>query len=384
MENIILASVDQKIKDFIAMPAGPLKNLKYNTIHSGGYEASIVYKEGCMYYGCTGYKLSKGKHSYFLKATTKDGFTLDEKGKLKIWYGKNPKKLPRVDEVIQALGNDWYKSDYTILLTKGMLEKILNRKITNPLGFCEAWLKAQHIKASPRLMFKAVNAAGVFTVYSYLLKYQSIFEHMDQFLERIIDHYSNNRGLMDGNFMDLCDQAVIMETKVDPYWSAKRVEIEHHRMTQEIMQLQLSDVENTPIEGLDSIRAFIADNEYVTLLDNERAVFMEGKLMSHCIYTNYWSKIKSRSILCFHVNYRGQKGTLTVQLGREQFTQALEYQIYDFKDKHNREPGEDASWYVKDLVRALNVYMNENKITVPMPVIDTRHIWDEETHVLPF
>lgn len=383
MENIILASVDQKIKDFIAMPAGPLKNLKYKNMGPNSIcDASIVYKDGCMYYGCTSYKLSKGKHSYFLKAATKDGFTLDPKGKLQIWYGKNPKRLSRVDEIITALGNDWYKTDYNIFLTKGILEKLLNRKVTNPLGFFEAWLKAQRIKASPRLVFKAVNAASVFTAYSMLLKYQSIFEHIDQFLERIIDHYSNNQGLMDGNFIDLCDQAVIMETTVDPYWSAKRVEIEHHRMTQEIMELQLSDIENTPIEGLDKIKAFLADNQYVKLLDNERAVFMEGKMMSHCIYTNYWSKIKSRSILCFHVNYEGQKGTLTVQLGKDQHSKALEYQIYDFKDKHNREPGQDAKYYVKDFVRSLNIYMRENNITVPMPIATTRNIWEEE--LLPF
>lgn len=392
MENITLIALDERIKDFIAMPAGPLKNLKYkNMVLHTGYDASIVYKDGCMYYGCTTYKVAKGKHSYFLRSGSKDGFTLDAKGKLQIWYGRTVKKLPRVDDVIKAIGNDWYNSDYLPFLTKGILEKILNRKITNPLGFFEAWLKAQRIKASPRLVFKAVNASSPFSVYSMMLKYQSIFEHMDQFLEKIIDHYGNGprSGSMNGDFIDMCDQAILLETTVDPYWSDKRVQIEHQRMTKEIMELQLDAIADQPIKGLDKIAELVADNQYVKLLDNERAVFIEGKMMSHCIYTNYWSKISSKAILCFHVDYNGDKGTLTLQLGRsDNYTgntaeKGLEYKIYDFRGKHNRNMTPEAMDYVEGFVRAFNIELNNRRITLPTPVIQAQS-WEEELEPLPF
>jgi hypothetical protein len=385
MENITLIALDERIKDFIAMPAGPLKNLKYkNMVLHTGYDASIVYKDGCMYYGCTTYKVAKGKHSYFLRSGSKDGFTLDAKGKLQIWYGRTVKKLPRVDDVIKAIGNDWYNSDYLPFLTKGILEKILNRKITNPLGFFEAWLKAQHIKASPRLVFKAVSQQNPFTVYSMMLKYQSIFKHMDQFLEVLLDYQGKHNAstIFSSNFIDMLDQAVILEQTVDPYWSGKRIEAEHQRMTQEIMELELENIENTPVEGLDEIRKLLNDNEHITLLDNRRAVFMEGKMMSHCIYTNYWNKIESKSLLCFHVDYRNQQGTLTLQLDRIPHTQTVEYRMYDFKDKYNREPGEHVSQYVRLFINQFNVWMVENKITVPK--LSPKHSYAEEPHYLPF
>lgn len=365
MENIILASVDQRIKDFMAMPAGPLKNITYKNMHNTScYDASVVYKDDCIYYGCTTYKLSKGKHSYFLKATIKDGFTLDPKGKLAIWYGKSPKKLPRVDDIIRAIGNDWFETGYTTFLTKGILEKILNKKITNPLGFFEAWLKAQRLKASPRLVYKAVKVASAFTVYSMLLKYQSIFHHLDQFLELMIKHYDESdpkvEGLLTGDFIDMCDQAVLLETMVDPYWSAKRIQIEHERMTHEIMELQMDAVSDTPIEGLDEIKDYV-DNEYMTLLVTERDVFREGKTMHHCIYTNYWQRISNKKILCIHVNYKGHTGTLTLEPERGSKSS---FQLYDFRDKYNKNTHSDAQHYVKSWLNKFNEWLFIHKLEI--------------------
>jgi hypothetical protein len=381
MENITLMAVSQQIKDFLALPPGPLKNIKYNSLNNNKtWDASIVYKDGCMYYGCTSYSVAKSKYSYFLKATMKDGFTLDPKGKLQIWYGKSPKKIPRIDDVIKALGNDWYNSDYMYFLTKGILEKILTGKITNPLGFFEAWLKAQRIKASPRLLYKAIIATSCFSVYSRVLKYQSIFKHVDQFLLLMIDN-SDDKSIT-SDFFDMCDQAVLLETMVDPSWSPTRVHIEHQRMTREIMELEIGELDNTPIAGLKKIKEFVDSYPDVILLDNRKAVFAEGKLMSHCIYTNYWDKIEKMSILCFHVDHKRQQGTLTIQLRKLPGTDIIEYVKYDFRDRFNREPGQDAKEYADIFIDRFNTWMTHNN--VKLPNISDNYVIEPDERVLPF
>lgn len=381
MENIILIAVSQQIKDFLALPAGPLKNIKYQSLDNNiAYDASIVYKDGCMYYGCTSFKVSKSKYSYFLKASKKDGFTLDPKGKLQIWYGKSPKNLPRVDDVIKALGNDWYNTDYINFLTKGILEKILTGKITNPLGFFEAWLKAQRIKASPRLVYKAVVATSPYSVFSKVLKYQSIFKHMDQFLLLMIEHM--NDMSIHSDFFDMCDQAVLLETMVDPNWSPTRVHIEHQRMTKEIMELEVGELDNTPLAGLKKIKKFTDTYPGVTLLDNRKAVFMEGKLMSHCIYTNYWDKIERMLILCFHVDHKRQQGTLTLQLRRLPGTEQLEYVKYEFRDRFNRTPGQNVIEYADIFIDQFNNYMAENSIALPKA--SDSYVIEPDVAFLPF
>ena len=371
MENVILSSIHKSLLEFMAIPNGPMKNYKFSQRSTSltSAESNITYKDGCMYYSKSNVKVLKSKHGYFLRRDSKEGFTLDEKGKLQIWYNKQPKKLTDISTVIKHLGNDWFLESYLPYLTKGILEKILNGKITNPLGFFEAWLKAQRIKASPRLVYKATVVSNPHELQYLMLKYQNCFEHMDQFLLKLIDDV-NDKGRLHTEFTDLCDQAIIMEMKVDPMWSEKRCEIEHQKLTKLIMEMEIDSIDNERIEGLEELKEFI-DSPFITLLDNKRAVFMEGKLMSHCIYTNYWTRISQKDILCLHVNYKGHEGTLTLTRP----TRSYRFELFDFKSKRNASPDVSMSRYVYNWLESFN-----NRLTLTQFKLNKESVVSEERY----
>lgn len=384
MEHIILSDLNPEIKEFLAMPAGVKKNYAFTQLKSNHpFKQDILYKDGCMYYGFSTYTVSRSRNGFFLKPQSRHGFTLNEKGKVTFWFGSNVKKLPGIMTVLKHLGHDWFEEKYAIFLTKGLFEKLLTNKITNPLGFFEAWLKAQRIKASPRLVYKAIHEHNSTQLYSMMLKYSTVIEHMDQFLIRYAG--KDYDTVCSGDFIDLLDQAIILERKIDPKWSKRRIEEEHQKATREIMDLKLDSLDDRPIPELQEIKKLV-ESPYITLLDTERDVYMEGKIMNHCIYTNYWSRIQSLSMLCFNVDFHGQTGTLTIwpdSYGTDT------YRIYDFRSKRNQEPGQDAKAHVERWLEQFNQRVTENNAFVSqkshyVTMADNPGFWEEAREPLPF
>jgi len=92
MEIIPIVPVQQQYKDFMSMPDGLNKNISYyNNLQGFQFtEANLCKKDGMTYYSVSNFKIVKSsKTSYYTKRTSRDGFTINEKGKLKVWFGKN-------------------------------------------------------------------------------------------------------------------------------------------------------------------------------------------------------------------------------------------------------------------------------------------------------
>lgn len=378
-KTIVFKDISPEIKAFMAMPHGPLKHLKFKNLGDQMCSsANLLFKDGNVFYHNTQFKIAQGKHSYFLRKTKKTGFTLNEKGKLQIWYGGNIKALPELMDIIKYYKQDWFMDYYLHFLTKGLLEKILTGKIHNPIGFFEAWLKAQHIKASPRLLYKAVefkynNISSAIEIKHILIKYSQVVAHVDQLLETIVadDYDARSR-----TFIDMMDQALILERIIDPKWSDKRIADEHQQYTKEIMELEITSMEDQPVKIPQVFYDKINDDNF-TLLDTKKKIFMEGKLMKHCIYTNYWNSILNKKYLCFHVEYQGIGATLTLRRDKE-FGELV---IYDCLGRYNARLSNEYLSYVKSWLEEYNghdeinqtklynsnLHQNSTEVLMPLP-----------------
>src|SRR5690606_20194791 len=101
----------------------------------------------------------------------KKGFTLDKQTKkLRMWYLSQPTNLRYLHLLLREIGKEWvineqftgteYYTDRTGVtttmgswLTKGLLEKILLNKITNPSDAAKYIIKANRLKgASPKFL----------------------------------------------------------------------------------------------------------------------------------------------------------------------------------------------------------------------------------------
>lgn len=324
MEKIVIEKINEKeYINFLAAPESIYKNFIYNRDIKGTcFTSADVLKDGNkITYSYADFKIKRSKNSYYKRIISKSGFTLDEKGKLKIWFGASIEKIPFLYKLLHILEYDWFESCLNEILTKGGLEKILTNKITNPIDFCKNYLKVCHIKASPVLLYKALKEASV-KKFELHLAVNSVrnFDHFLQWYTNIknndkIEGFNeiNNKSQM----FDLIQQAIILNDKINCKWSAKRMTEVHKKWTRKLMDIEVENMSDDKIEGLDDLKMILPPT--ITLLDSRRKVFEEGRIMYHCIYTNYWSAIKNKQYLVFHINYNEEVATLMVKIGSDGF-----------------------------------------------------------------
>jgi len=96
------------------------------------------------------YTFGFNKKLFYRKIST-SGFTYEKK-KVSVWFGLNIKKvlaLPNIGTFFKNLGHEWFSQllesasavQYRNLLTKTMIERILNNKITNIEELLQYWIK---------------------------------------------------------------------------------------------------------------------------------------------------------------------------------------------------------------------------------------------------
>ena len=129
-------------------------------------------------------------------------------------------------------------------------------------------------------------------------------------------------------FIDMFKQALALNVKINPRWSLNRMKEEHTKMTHELMKEDLEKTEQVDIYGVCPKFGYPCK-----LLSTEREVFTEGMEMHHCIYTNYWHRIKEHKYLAFSFE-AAERFTLGLKLTNNgwEFDQA-----YCKYDKHINE-----------------------------------------------
>jgi hypothetical protein len=334
MQTIQLADVRQEVKDFLAMPDGIKKNIVYNRSFSGNHasKANILIKDdGTIHYSHNTYKLSKGV-KYFLKPNSKSGFTVEPNGRMRLWFNAKLQTIPFIDEVLKHLKREWVQSCYLQYITPSLLGKIIVGKITNPHDLCKAILKMYRVQGSPALLSKCITANTFFNKSTLLLGIKTA-KNLDHFFEYLQDNS------LDHTYSDLCQQAIILERKVDFKWSQKRMTEEHKMWTREIMDIEADSLSTDKLQWLDKLRTHTPEG--FTLIDSEREMYAEGKTMSHCVFTNYWSSVRHEMYVVYNITYSG--GTYTLGLNYDQ----KELKFNQLYGPHNTQAPAELHEYVK-------------------------------------
>ena len=356
MENIILQPVQQEFTDFMSLPMGVYKNIQYyNGIQGRSFfESNLFKKEGCMYYSYTIFKVKKSKNGYYRQNTSKNGFTLNEKGKLSVWFGKNIFEVPGIWNLFSHLNMNWFNSLLVNYTTKTIVEKILTGKLTNNIDVVKAYIKVMKLQCSPRLLFHVIET----NIYNkpHLLQMMMVAKDQDHFLQSCLKKVESHSFDTESYLLtDLVKQAHILNRKIDFTWSNNRIRQEHENWTKEIMDVEIKDMVDVTATSVLPFLEFKQDG--FTLLTTKKEVYAEGKNMNHCVYTNYWSSVLNGGYLVYQVDWFGERATLGLNFydGQIQVNQCY---------RHNNKPISSGlnDWINTCFIGSINRWAKENNI----------------------
>lgn len=110
---------------------------------------------------------------------------------------------------------------------------------------------------------------------------------------------------------DLVNSAILLDQPVDLSWSTKRMETEHKEQIQKLMDLESGDLSE------DEIQKARVEEKGIRMLNTEKEIYIEGRTMSHCLFTNYRNDIKNKELLAFHMS-EPEDCTFSVELNYKQ------------------------------------------------------------------
>lgn len=327
MEQIFKSLENQQLTQFKALPKGVEKSqFYYKHIDKKVFHETIIYKEGdnisyfeknfmvrkspttkaYFKYVSSNRGISfKNKKLYLFGVAVNKGEHIAAEGDLKsnlIVYLRKLVELNAID--LEWLINEWQV--VSPFMSKSLLQKIFNKKITNPIDFFKVYLKSLRIDASPRLFYKALASGNSKNqVLSYIFSARDINLTLIMLTDGDI-HAKNSDN------MDLIRQANIFEEKINWAWSKSRLAQEHQNYTEKLMKLEVESLEDEYIDYsmlgyfhmhyLDTTaNCFKFGDAVVTPLVTKKQLFWEGSRMSHCIYTNYYERCKRLEYIVFNI-----------------------------------------------------------------------------------
>ena len=214
---------------------------------------------------------------------------------------------------------DWIKNEYEKkhihgkVLSNSVVRDILAGKLTNVEIVVKTYLKTLHLKDIDWKVY---------------VKYLSTFDNVPVYWLKACTTDVNEamKKIIEGqpyHFKDMVKQALSLGRTINPKWSEKRMDEEHTNMTHLLMKKEIDHKEQIPIYKECPVFDYPCH-----ILNTEKEVFEEGLDMHHCIYTNYWSRIKNKNYigLSFMEPERFTLGLKRTN-GKFEFDQA--YLIYD-------------------------------------------------------
>jgi hypothetical protein len=139
----------------------------------------------------------------------------------------------------------------------------------------------------------------------------------------LIEHYTNDPGKMiervkemdismSSLLKDMLRQAVALDKVIKAEWSDRKIRDIHNDWSEEISKIKARNCTTDPIfENIPELP------EGVTFINTERECADEGFSMHHCVYSNYWDRIRYKDYIALHVEH--PEGKFTVGLTTEPF-----------------------------------------------------------------
>lgn len=281
---------------------------------------TIVVQDNFLGISSTVHAISRGIYGFYPKRTTSWLFKYDldkKRGHIDAdrTLIKNILKRYPEWEFLESL--DWDRC-----LSMAVVRDIMLGKLTSVDAVVRAYCKSLGIKGYSGKELQRLKILG------YLVESLAVFD-VDKLIPALRDE---DRASLLYNQFDVIEQAYLLGIKLNPFWSEKRFHAEHQRLTRILMQHKLDKMECLPVWDLPSdFSSYLSIPRKVEFLNNEKVVFEEGTFMHHCLYTNYWRKIKAKQYIAFSIMLpSGEKATLGIRrtsYGAWQFDQC--YRKYD-------------------------------------------------------
>ena len=189
--------------------------------------------------------------------------------------------------LIEVFNYDWIKDNewvsQLLLERKDLWKMIFSGKITNPEILC---------KTFSRKYFKGVFSYATLKEYA---RYRSSTPLWDLYYhttnpEEALKRCCSCDYTYETLFMDCLHYAKILNTKINPMWSGKRLHAVHQ---QQIELTQKAKIDKVPCDEV--FPAYEADG--LSLINNERECYLEACKMHNCVHSCYWKRIARGSYL---------------------------------------------------------------------------------------
>lgn len=261
------------------------------------------------------------KTGVYLKKSASSGCTYDKAKKtFKFWYGK---QVNHDSGVIPADMCNYFKVEWfnnipaglKLSTTNSNMKKVFLGKITNPRDLIKAIVKAnptlRGMNISTELLWDYCNLNSGCTIQS-LCDALSVAKDPNHAIEHV---YAS--GTLSWQTGDLIKQAQMLDRKIDFKWSVKRMAEVHNEWTREIMDIEQENVEKVEYEYTNEL----PHNGCLELITDSKELYVEGRMMDHCVYTNYASSVANRTYFVFKYTDRNVRATLAVskRYGGENF-----------------------------------------------------------------
>lgn len=323
MQKIEIEKLPQNLLDYLNIENNITKHMLYSDFSSSIYSTTTYYSDGinCSIFRIN-YRLINYGKNITLKPVNKIGIWYKD-GKVNNWtnnsiatYFNDFKLLSSLFEI-----KNWNFIDKRLYpyINKTNLTGLFKGKITNPIQLLDAYIKSAKLKTiTPKVLYKTVMSDMNIDKYD-LYKFCIVDSKNNGFIKWFTNSYVNNSydSVYNNNYKyeefnrkltllkDLQEQFIVLNRKINYDWSYKRLMYEHEMATNEMMKHYGNDGNDEVIDlDIPYIESFL------TLLSSKKEVYREGYHMKHCIFTNYWARIKNKTYIAFEVRFENERATL--------------------------------------------------------------------------
>jgi hypothetical protein len=248
------------------------------------------------------------KTGLYLKRNSTFGCTYEKATKkFKWWFGKQATVNGTliVADMCNYFKTEWFNSipvGLRLSTTNTNMNKVLLGKITNPRDLIKANPTMRGMNISTELVWDYVNKNQGYRIQN-LADTLSVAKDPNHAIEYVI---SNNGATWD--MQDLTKQAQMLGRKIDFKWSSNRIKEVHQDWTREIMDIEQENVETVEYNYQNEL----PHNGHLELITDSKELYIEGRMMSHCVYTNYADSVKSKTYFVFKFTDRDVRATVGI------------------------------------------------------------------------
>jgi hypothetical protein len=249
----------------------------------------------------------------YLKRDSVAGCTYDKATKkFKWWFGKQAIiQMPNiVTDMCNYFKTEWFDSapqGLKISTTNSTLSKVLLGKITNPRDLIRGIIKAnptmRGMNISIETMWKYCNTRPGVRLQS-LSDTLSVAKDPNHAIE-----YMSDKDYMTHDMLDLIKQAQMLDRKIDFKWSKSRIAEVHTEWTKEIMDIEQEYIQKKEYDYVGESPC----NGSLELITDSKELYIEGRTMSHCVFTNYADAVSNKTYFVFKFTDRDTRATLGIQ-----------------------------------------------------------------------